>query len=204
MHNAIENNVIINKTHLLEEANIPISRCNSDKVKNRYGNALLNLCKCNDLFIANGRILSDRLGHFTSKNVSVVDYCIATPELICLINELVVHRFSHLFSDIHSPISITFKAYNKNYTKETGNKSPTSITETYNKWDTNKQHEFLANINNDNIETILSELQHFSVNSENSQISINNLVTQIGTLLTDTAKSTFGIKKKFISSCDIL
>jgi hypothetical protein len=45
-----------------------------DNRKNNFGNRLLELCRCNNIFICNGRIGDDKgIGKFTSKNVSVVE-----------------------------------------------------------------------------------------------------------------------------------
>ena len=72
----------------LDELNIDTNRKNVDKVKNRSGNNLLEICKTNNLFIVNGRIGDDKTesGKLTCKNSSVVDYCICTCNFftICL------------------------------------------------------------------------------------------------------------------------
>ena len=48
-----------------------------DKRKNNFGNVLLEFCKCNNMFICNGRVDQDKgHGKLTSKNASVVDYVI--------------------------------------------------------------------------------------------------------------------------------
>ena len=68
----VDNNVDVSKNFLL-----PVHRKGMDSGKNRYGNLLLNLCKCNRLFIVDGRIDGDKnLGKYTCRESSVVDYCI--------------------------------------------------------------------------------------------------------------------------------
>jgi hypothetical protein len=39
--------------NVLQQLNLPLKRNNVDKVKNPYGNLLLNLCRGNDLFMTN-------------------------------------------------------------------------------------------------------------------------------------------------------
>ena len=61
---------------------------------NSYGTQLLELCKCSNLCILNGRIGSDRgIGKFTRTDTtgnSVVDYVVATPKLFDFINYFIV------------------------------------------------------------------------------------------------------------------
>ena len=45
---------VVNRVNILEELKIPVNRTSQ-----KYGNRLLELCKCNDLFIVNGRIGGD-------------------------------------------------------------------------------------------------------------------------------------------------
>jgi hypothetical protein len=65
---------------------------NEDKVINQYGRIFLNFCKYNDVFILNGRIGEDKeIGKFTCKNVSVVDYIIASPQYLKHITVFYLH-----------------------------------------------------------------------------------------------------------------
>ena len=52
-----------------------------------YGHNLINLCKVQNLLIVNGRLGKDHgLGKFTTRNNSLIDYCLASPELFKEIN----------------------------------------------------------------------------------------------------------------------
>ena len=52
---------------MLEELNVEIVRKSMDNRKNNFGNRLLELCRCNNIFICNGRIGDAKgLGKFTS------------------------------------------------------------------------------------------------------------------------------------------
>lgn len=82
------------------------------------------MCKNNNLFILNGRVNGDKECMFTCRQSSVVDYFICTYPLLYCINEMLVHDFSSLYSDVHSPLSLTmlFKqtcAIDKNINVET-------------------------------------------------------------------------------------
>ena len=96
----------VNRVNILEELNIPVNRTSQDIVKNQYGNRLLELCKCNDLFIVNGRIGGDKnIGKLTCKNSNIVDYVISSVDFLKCIVDMDVLEFSTLYSDVHSPIS---------------------------------------------------------------------------------------------------
>ena len=97
----------VNRVNILEELNIPVNRTSQDIVKNQYGNRLLELCKCNDLFIVNGRIGGDtNIGKLTCKNSSIVDYVISSVDFLKCIVDMDVLEFSKLYSDVHSSISL--------------------------------------------------------------------------------------------------
>ena len=68
---------IDNNVNMLRDSDVDIHRKSMDKKKNNFGNRLLELCRCNNLFICNGRVGNDKgIGKFTSKNSNVVDYAI--------------------------------------------------------------------------------------------------------------------------------
>ena len=67
----------------LDELEIPRQRKSMDKVKNWYGNKLLELCRSNNLFLLNGRVGEDQHeGRLTCKNSSTVDYCLSAVYLL--------------------------------------------------------------------------------------------------------------------------
>ena len=45
---------------MLEELNVEIVRKSMDNRKNNFGNRFLELCRCNNIFISNGRIGDDK------------------------------------------------------------------------------------------------------------------------------------------------
>ena len=59
----------------------------------------------------NGRVGSDsNIGELTCRNASAVDYFICSPNFIKCIDDLTVLDFSKCFSDVHTPLSITFES----------------------------------------------------------------------------------------------
>jgi hypothetical protein len=67
---------------LLENLAIPLSRTSKDKITNANGLMLIDLCRNNNLFIANGRLSQDKnVGEFTFREKSVIDYLIASAVL---------------------------------------------------------------------------------------------------------------------------
>ena len=177
----------------LSNQNIPLIRGNLDTTKNNFGNLLLDLCKYNNLFIINGRIGKNTIGKLTSKNAAVVDYFIASTDILKIATESNVLEFSPLFSDAHCPLDITIsfhreeKINNNSSTEETGN------TEKVNKWENEKSIEFSSNINL----LKLNAVNEILLNTTNEMIDksfINNVVQDIGDLLTNAAKETFGTK----------
>ena len=91
---------------ILQHHDIPLDRYSEDRAcPNTYGMNLRVLCKRCSLFIANGRIYSDKyIGHTTCKDASVVDYLILAPELFMFISEFEICDFNPMFSDVHNKI----------------------------------------------------------------------------------------------------
>ena len=59
----------------------------------------------------NGRVGSDsNIGELICRNASAVDYFICSPNLIKCIDDLTVLDFSKCFSDVHTPLNITFES----------------------------------------------------------------------------------------------
>ena len=68
-----------NASSVLLENNMNLRRLSHDTVCNYEGNALLEICKSNNLCILNGRCGKDKnIGSFTFKHTSVIDYSITT------------------------------------------------------------------------------------------------------------------------------
>ena len=75
-----ELNNVLNDISNLDNLGIPRERANQDKGRvNQHRVKLLNLCKCHNIYILNGRCGSDNhIGKTTSKDCSLIDYAIGT------------------------------------------------------------------------------------------------------------------------------
>ena len=103
----IDDDVInyLNNAQTLQNPGIKCIRKSHYKIKNNYGNKLLEICCNNNLYICNSRVKGDELGALTCVKGSVIDYLISTIEGILFVNNFVVHNYSPLFSDVHCAIS---------------------------------------------------------------------------------------------------
>ena len=84
-------------------------RGNRDIMTNQYGEKLLSLCRSLPLRICNGRKLGDIVGNYTCykyNGQSVVDYCLASPEVFNKLGSFKVHNLLPHLSD-HCAISVT-------------------------------------------------------------------------------------------------
>ena len=101
-----------------ERPQLPV-RANSDTQPiNANGKLLVEMCKSYKLNIINGRFGADLgKGECTSFNLSsanahatgvgLIDYCVASDDLVPLIDDFFVDIFDPLLSDRHSPIALT-------------------------------------------------------------------------------------------------
>ncbi|CAH1790665.1 unnamed protein product, partial [Owenia fusiformis] len=89
--------------------------CDTHRVNN-YGNQLLQLCKANNLFIANGRFgKCSELNTCVKGKGSVTDYAIASPRLLGNIDSVYIQDFSPDFSDVHCFLNLTVKSTSDNF-----------------------------------------------------------------------------------------
>ena len=181
-------------TCLLDFLNMTIERKSMDSSKNRYGNLLLNFCKGNGVFILNGRAFGDKnIGKFTCRNASVVDYCICTPDILFSVCSFNILETSKLYSDVHTPISISFTSSNVNQNVEhTEGHDNESKKVKIKHWDSSKTTEYQTNI--DRLK--LLELEQKLINYRNE---LNIDIQTVDTLLDDlnhiyvtSASQTFG------------
>jgi len=102
-------------TSFLADSNLPLKKHWLDKGQNKSGKLLINLCKGQSFFIMNGRVRNIRyIGELTYRNAGAVDYFICTPDFIKYIDALIVLDLSPIkktYSDVHTPLSITFLLY---------------------------------------------------------------------------------------------
>ena len=170
------------------------SRHSQDKVKNSYGNLLLEMCRNNNFFILNGRVCGDENGVFTCRQTSVVDYFICTYSLLCYVVNMTVLDFSVLFSDVHSPISLTLDLRTFDATSDDDVSDSTGgnfETKKFRKWDIEKEAEFVLNIDRNKIESLDNELEMLST-SILDQENINKIVERINSIMLESAEKVLG------------
>ena len=152
---------------MLNELNIDIQRKSMDHRKNYFGNLLLEFCKYNNIFICNGRMCNDKgVGKFTSKDASVVDYVIGSISFLKLVQNFSVLDSSKLFSDIHTPLFLKVTCAEK--PNDVTQKDETPGTEKIKQWDNEKLKSFVENIDQVQVNDILSQLTDMGENTINN------------------------------------
>ena len=182
----------VNDLYSLEMANFPEKRKSRDKMKNRFGNQLLDFCKGNNLFIMNGRSKSDKEGKLTCRNASVVDYCISNSTFLQYLSDFQVMDFSCLYSDVHSPLIVTIYGADApvNYTSPSFRVIP---RKKINKWNKDKAPEYNDNIETAEVNNLISKIN--DIDPENlTQNILNSILEKIGNIYLNSAKKTFGTK----------
>ncbi|CAG2215468.1 unnamed protein product [Mytilus edulis] len=176
---------------MLDDLNIPRTRNNPDKVVNCYGRKFLEFCKNNKVFILNGRVGQDVIGRPTSRSNSVIDYIICTSHFLRCVSNFEILEFSKLFSDVHSPLKLSFNRVNPTFellTTELSYQEENKIG----KWKFEQVNDFKNNIDEDKIRNVIDELSVYSNKENVTKYEINTAVTNITDILIDSAKATFG------------
>ena len=171
------------------EGNNKISkkRTNMDKTINRNGEALIKLCKENNVIIVNGRTGSDReIGDITfksKKGKSTIDYCLASPDFFSHIQDFQVDILDKNLSDKHSPIILTLETKTRSNINlnETPHVSDIEYEPISSKWDDKKQPDFKLNFDQNKINDLFQILQTMETNVAD-QSEINNLVKDISNI----------------------
>jgi len=180
----------------LDELEIPRKRKSMDKVKNGYGNKLLELCRGNSLFLLNGRVGEDMQheGRLTCKISSTVDYCLCTVYLLKYINNFKILDFSSLYSNVHSPIQIKIlkRELENNFNHIAGQTLETGV-EKIKRWDNEKCVEFRNNIKLDKIDNLKNKILSIT-QSDKTKVDINSLSDDLCQIFIESATSTFGTK----------
>ena len=170
---------------ILAELGIPKIRNSIDKIVNRYGRKLIDLCKNNNVFIFNGRVGTDVTGKPTSKNLSVIDYVISTAPFLQLVHDFDILDFSKLFSDIHSPLSL--KLISKVNTQITGHVGPKKVKQ----WKPEKKNDFVNNLDKHRIQTLHLNLSNANMDNINEN-EVNSYIQETVSILLTSAEQTLG------------
>ncbi|VDI30812.1 Hypothetical predicted protein [Mytilus galloprovincialis] len=142
------------------------------------------------MFILNGRFGKDSIGRMTCKNKSVVDYIICTCNVLENILDFEVQEFCRLFSDVHSPLSLTLSCKNKKHSDlETNNFTPK-----IGKWKCEKTLDFRDNLDGEMIEKLFFKIQSLHNAKENAQKpEVDEVVFDLCNILLKSAETTFGL-----------
>ena len=138
---------------------IPLSRNSEDmKLVNKRGNEFLDVCRINDLSIANGRITGDLFGKYTchqKRGSSVVDYLLTPCRNLNNIVEFKVGENLPLLSD-HCPITATIRM-NHNLKVEEGHISMEPLPDSY-IWDEESSQTFQERLSHNDFKTKVDNL----------------------------------------------
>ncbi|CAC5398969.1 unnamed protein product [Mytilus coruscus] len=160
----------------LQEKNIPVERSSEDRGRcNNYGYKMLNFCKNNSIFIANGRICDD-----------------AGKELFPFITEFQVVDFDPLISDVHCRLHVKFSTLATNYLH---NNSPVEGTSKPVRWISDKKNQFVDKVENSlllDVDELINRID--DVNSISFQTDLDTFVEALNKLYLDSAIDTFGTR----------
>ena len=164
------------------------------------GKQVNELCISSRMRILNGRILGDAFGKFTCQKpmgASVVDYMIASEELLKDIIHFHVHPFQPVFSDCHRKISVCIKATVKhnNCVRNENDRMPDSF-----KWNKYSSQRFRQALEDKEIQNKIKlfmerEFDYDETDVENACDYFENLVVHAATKSLK-LKSSTKVKKK--------
>ena len=163
-------------------------RNNLDSTINTYGRHLIDLCKGADLRILNGRTVGDLKGAYTSfqyNGSSVVDYCIASEQLLPVIQSLTVSSPNHI-SD-HAFIE-TSLSVNKFQSCDPISDNSTNIAQQF-KWNLGSKDDYQKIMESSAFQ---KRIQSFL--SADNETDINSCTSDLRDIMIDAAK--LSLKRK--------
>ncbi|KAK3088799.1 hypothetical protein FSP39_023822 [Pinctada imbricata] len=187
---------------LLEELNyvkllidvqiISYDRCNEDKVLNNYGRKLIDFCKSNNVVILNGRFGEDRMvGKVTCKDVSTVDYVMATPQCLHCVNNFKVCNFSEFLSDVHCSLIFEIVLRHQYSQQNTDHiHINESASHSYRRWNANKKDVFIENIDIKAVQDIQTLMANTAAGSATPE-EVNSIAEQIRNIYLASATHSF-------------
>ena len=157
-------------------------RHSSDKVVQKYGRKLVEICIDDNMYILNGRTLGDLQGNstcFSSRGHSVVDYFVCSQNLIQKVLKLHVNNLT-MFSD-HCPIELNIHlplqrdSGKKNRSKYPPNKELRNQHQSSGRKETDPHYSFFWE--DDSAEKILSALDTATISNQIKHIN-NNIIKE--------------------------
>lgn len=171
--------------------NISIYRVNRDKSMNNYGYRMLDFCKCNNLYILNGRTYRDKdEGHFTCKGSSTVDYFLCSLNLLPPISDFCVEEFSDILSDVHCPVYLELclgQSHELLYEN-------TQNSKTEKLWDETNKENFIHNFDLEMLNDINESISMIKT-SDITQQDLDNIIHRFNNLVITSAEKTFNRPK---------
>ena len=139
--------------------------------------------------IVNGRAGADGgIGQFTTRNDSVVDYCLAPAHFFPNFLAFEIQEYNPLISDVHCPITFELKANNnKNIENFTDFAKPSS------KWNPAKIEDYIENFKL--ISLVNIEKKFTNISMESPSESLNDIISCINQIFEQTKLKTFPPKK---------
>ena len=169
----IEHDQQFSNTQDLELYGIPLTRTSKDVNRvNAYGRRLLSFCKDNDIYIC--------------KDSSVIDYMITSPTILCNVHKFEIQPFDALFSDRHKLINISVKC---TFNDINVNNVLTDNAVTFPVWNQFKCHEFVDELNSDNVKETTKGIL------DNENCNVNVVTDVIEKIYQDCAKKVFVTQK---------
>lgn len=171
-------------------SSVSINRENRDKTTNNFGYDLIEFCKCNNVFILNGRSGNDKgKGLKTCRDASTVDYFICSPTIFSLVANFDVLEFCKMLSDVHNPISLEMNVNNVPVIQST----VIDRCDTILLWNPEKSDIFFGNIDSQKLHQINEKLATLDTHIA-SKDTINDITDDIENVFTTCAKNSFGFK----------
>ena len=168
----------------------PTERSNKDMHNlDCQGKKLLEFCKTLKLRIVNGRSGVDKgIGQFTTRNSSVVDYCLAPPCFFSHFLKFEVQDYNPLISDVHCPLTFEIEI-NANKKSEAFE----DFIKPASKWDATKVNTYIENFRSANLVDIEKKLEDLSFQSSSEKI--NDIISDVNNIFNQTKLKTFPPKK---------
>jgi hypothetical protein len=119
----------------------------------------------------NGHLGKDQMGNLTCRNASVVDYCLSNVNVLERLVDLEILEFPTLFSDVHTPFTLTLKKeHSPGEDADAGVIPNESSTEKVKKWKQKKSNIFQNNIDIDKLNFIISKLENVDSTERESKL----------------------------------
>ena len=171
---------ISDKNTLLESMSFSQQRFSKDTRSNARGLTFIDLCKEHDLFVRNGRCGSDKeVGNFTFRDISVIDYVIASINCLDSLHTFDIYETDALYSDGHNALQWSLKLKRNVTTCMYTEQNEQRITDNMRPpWNNSQIPSFVSNIDESIISSIdlqLSTYPHSGSTIDNITYSLQNL-----------------------------